>query len=285
MWAGPSEEERRTPWYTVPVSPQCPQEIGLPTLPLMVLQGAAISSEHTSQCFPPVSTTDLRGSPPLQGSLEQLGRPSPAGVPFQDTELAALVTPEASLERLVSLVDYLAVWELLPNVSRWVLHTVERGYRIQFVSPPPRFNGVNPTLVGPEQALVMEREVDTLLRKGAIKVVPPHERESRFYSRYFIVPKKDGGLRPILDLHQFEPLSQQTEVQDAHSQTGRVSDQVRGRVSHNQSKKRHTSISPSFPLTGSSSGLLSGAKLTNIGFFLSAWHSHPALLQSVWMLR
>ncbi len=57
------------------------------------------------------------------------------------------------------------------------------------------------------------------------------------------------------------------------------------RVSHNQSKKRHTSISPSFPLTGSSSGLLSGAKLTNIGFFLSAWHSHPALLQSVWMLR
>ncbi len=109
-------------------------------------------------------------------------------------------------------------------MSRWVLHTVERGYRIQFGSPPPRFNGVNPTLVGPEQALVMEREVYTLLRKGAIKMVPPHERESGFYSRYFIVPKKDGGLRPILDLSQFEPLSQQTEVQDA--QTGRVSDQV-----------------------------------------------------------
>ncbi len=120
-----------------------------------------------------------------------------------------------------------------------------------FGSPPPRFNGVNPTLVGPEQALVMEREVDTLLRKGAIEVVPPNERESGFYSRYFIVPKKDGGLRPILDLRQFEPLSQQTEVQDAHSQTGRVSDQVRGLVCHDQSKM-HTSISPSFPLTGSS---------------------------------
>ncbi len=25
-------------------------------------------------------------------------------------------------------------------------------------------------------------------------------RETGFYSRYFIVPKKDGGLRPILDL-------------------------------------------------------------------------------------
>ncbi len=33
-------------------------------------------------------------------------------------------------------------------------------------------------------------------------MVPPHERESGFYSRYFIVPKKDGGLRPILDLPQ-----------------------------------------------------------------------------------
>ncbi len=68
----------------------------------------------------------------------------------------------------------------------------------------------------------MEREVNTLLRKGAIEMVPPHERESGFYSQYFIVPKKDGGLHPILDLHQFEPLSKQTEVKDA--QTGRVSD-------------------------------------------------------------
>ena len=26
------------------------------------------------------------------------------------------------------------------------------------------------------------------------------QSESGFYSRYFLVPKKDGGLRPILDL-------------------------------------------------------------------------------------
>ncbi len=48
----------------------------------------------------------------------------------------------------------------------------------------------------------MEQEVKALLRKEAIEVVPPHERESGFYSRYFIVPKKDGGLRPIIDLRQ-----------------------------------------------------------------------------------
>ncbi len=39
-----------------------------------------------------------------------------------------------------------------------------------------------------------------LLEKGAIEIVPPAQRESGFYSRYFLVPKKDGGMRPILDL-------------------------------------------------------------------------------------
>ncbi len=181
MRVAPAGVEQRSPQRTVPVSPQCPQEIDLPTLPLMVSQGAVVSSEHTSQSLPPGNVAELRCSPPPSGSLQQLVWLSPAGVPFQDTKLAALITPEASLERLVPLVHYLAAWKLLPNVSRWVLRTVERGYRIQFGSRPPQFNGVNSTLVGPEQALVMEQEVNTLLRKEAIEVVSLHERESGFY--------------------------------------------------------------------------------------------------------
>ncbi len=46
MRAGPSGEERRTRGTAVSVSPQCPQEIGLPTLPRTVFRDAAISSEH-----------------------------------------------------------------------------------------------------------------------------------------------------------------------------------------------------------------------------------------------
>ncbi len=116
--AGPSGEEWYTPHHTVPVSPRCPQEIGLLTLP--VFQGAAVSSEHLSQSLPPRNVAELGGSAPLWGSLEQLDCPSPAS-PFQDTELAALSTPEASLKRPVSLVGHLAVWEPLPSVSHWVL--------------------------------------------------------------------------------------------------------------------------------------------------------------------
>ncbi len=44
----------------------------------------------------------------------------------------------------------------------------------------------------PEQGQVMEQEVYSLLVKEAIERVPPPDRESGFYSRYFIVPKKDG---------------------------------------------------------------------------------------------
>ncbi len=50
-----------------------------------------------------------------------LPRPSSAGPPLQGTELAALSTPEASLERLVPLVGHPTAWEPLPSVSYWDL--------------------------------------------------------------------------------------------------------------------------------------------------------------------
>ncbi len=70
---GPSGEEQCTPHHTVPISPLCPQEIGLPTLP--EFQGAAVSRERFSQFLPPGNVAELRGSPPLWGSLEQLEWP------------------------------------------------------------------------------------------------------------------------------------------------------------------------------------------------------------------
>ncbi len=51
-----------------------------------------------------------------------------------------------------------------------------------------------------EDAQVLRVEVMNFLEKGAIEIIPPAQSESGFYSRYFLVPKKDGGLRPILDL-------------------------------------------------------------------------------------
>ncbi len=40
----------------------------------------------------------------------------------------------------------------------------------------------------------VRHEVMHMLVKGAIEIVPPAQSESGFYSRYFLVPKKEGGL-------------------------------------------------------------------------------------------
>ncbi len=56
------------------------------------------------------------------------------------------------------------------------------------------------SLTLPRNAQVLRQEVRNLLEKGAIEKVPPNEQESGFYSCYFVIPKRDGGLRPILDL-------------------------------------------------------------------------------------
>ena len=46
----------------------------------------------------------------------------------------------------------------------------------------------------------MHREVTALLDKGAIEEVNPLSLTPGFYSRIFLVPKKDGGFRPVFDL-------------------------------------------------------------------------------------
>ncbi len=54
----------------------------------------------------------------------------------------------------------------------------------------------------PPREITASRELSSLLQKGAIEEVPQSEVEWGFFSRYFLVPKRDGGLRPILDLRR-----------------------------------------------------------------------------------
>ncbi|XP_073725558.1 kinesin-like protein KIF6 isoform X3 [Misgurnus anguillicaudatus] len=82
----------------------------------------------------------------------------------------------------------------------WVLSTVTKGYRLQFAGKPPPFNGVIASVAKGDSARVLETEISSLLEKRAIRRVPVGETQKGYYSRYFLIPKKDGGLRPTLDL-------------------------------------------------------------------------------------
>ncbi len=76
-----------------------------------------------------------------------------------------------------------------------------QGYRLQFLHPPPLTKSTTFTLVAdPQHREVLATEVDTLLAKRAIREVMQDNHQAGFYSRYFLIPKKDGRLRPILDL-------------------------------------------------------------------------------------
>ncbi len=197
----PTEVERPTPHFTVSVSLRCPQGTVLPTLPPRVLQGAAVSGKCISQ-GPPGNIAALGCPPPLRRVSEQSVQTLLVGSLFQDVVLIAQLhlNPETCLERLVTLVEF---WQH-GNFCQMFFVGSSKNYRkrvsIQFGSRPPRFMGVFSTEVAPQQVLVMEQEVKALLEKRAIEYVPHSNRKTGFYSQYFIIPKKDGGLHPILDL-------------------------------------------------------------------------------------
>ncbi|CAJ0944457.1 unnamed protein product [Ranitomeya imitator] len=82
----------------------------------------------------------------------------------------------------------------------WVREVVSSGYKIEFASRPrDRFFQSRPPR---DPALVpgFFSAIASLLKSGVIVPVPEKERFTGFYSNLFVVPKKDGKVRPILDL-------------------------------------------------------------------------------------
>ncbi len=120
-------------------------------------------------------------------------------VPSSSTPLRC-TTAGTSIVPLEPLARHLEAWLALPSPSRWLTRTIRLGYAIQFARRPPKFSGVLETSVEARDAPVLREEIAVLLAKDAIEPVPPAEMRQGFYSPYFIVPKKGGGLRPILDL-------------------------------------------------------------------------------------
>ncbi len=143
---------------------------------------------------------------------------------------SALPPCSRPLEFIQPLATRAEAWQAIPGVSEWVMGIIKRGYSLQFARRPPRFSGVVSTSVQGENARVLRSEVMTLLEKGAIEMVPPALSESGFYSRYFLVPKKDGGLRAHPRSQTPESRPHETAVQDDHAEADPLADSHRGLV-------------------------------------------------------
>lgn len=77
------------------------------------------------------------------------------------------------------------------------------GYSIHFRSIPPSHSPSPSLFRDPSHEQLLDQEVQSLLALGAVEEVPQEFRGKGFYSRYFLVPMAKGGLRPILDLREF----------------------------------------------------------------------------------
>lgn len=80
--------------------------------------------------------------------------------------------------------------------DKWVLSVVRNGYKIPFDREPPL--SPSPLFLGQSESPILQEEVQKLLLKGAVERIFPED--PGFYSRIFLVPKKSGKLRLIIDL-------------------------------------------------------------------------------------
>ncbi len=238
------------------------------------------------QCTDPVPATrqsstspsiipnkDAEGSPswwrvPLLPGL--LDTPSQVCLPLHDT--------------LLPLSHFFHEWKHLPGVSLWVLRTIRSSYTLQFGRNPPRFDGVHLTVVNSaSKASVLRQELSSFLQKGAIEEVPQSDIEQGFFSRYFLVPKRDGSLRPILDLRhlnfslykgKFKMLTMKTIMSQVQEGDWFVTIDLKDAYFHIQVVQRHRRF-----------GLPLEASLTNTRSCPSAWPWRRERLRNAWMLH
>lgn len=76
----------------------------------------------------------------------------------------------------------------------------------------------------PTICVALSLEICSLLQKGAIEKFSPLSHWDGFYSTYLLVPKKDGGFWPVLDLHHLNVFLKSLLFRVTHSRRSLVCD-------------------------------------------------------------
>lgn len=97
---------------------------------------------------------------------------------------------------------------------QWIMGTVVQGYRLQFKKCLPLFRGIVVSKVHPSSPPVLWEEIHSFLEKQAIRIVPMHESQCGFYSRYIVIPKKDSG-SAYPGPQDIKQIPEKVQIQDA----------------------------------------------------------------------
>ncbi len=93
---------------------------------------------------------------------------------------------------------FLSNWSVVTN-DQWVIKAVQ-GVEIEFSRTPYQMRKPHPPHLPQEDRALVKEEVGQLMAKGAILELRPQEAQRGFYSNIFLVPKKDGRMRPVINL-------------------------------------------------------------------------------------
>lgn len=95
-----------------------------------------------------------------------------------------------------SLKNSIRSWEQITN-DQFILQTIQ-GYHLEFFTIPQQVVAPVTIVKGTCNQQIMQEEIDKLLVKGAIQLTRPCQ--GQFVSRLFLVEKKTGDLRPVINL-------------------------------------------------------------------------------------
>ena len=91
---------------------------------------------------------------------------------------------------------FIDTWKVLTS-DLWVLQAV-KGFKIPFVSLPNQSLMPTAPVFPSKQAAQIKGEVRMVLEKGVVTPVP--DSQGGFYSNVSLVPKKNGQMRPVINL-------------------------------------------------------------------------------------
>ena len=191
----PPKPQGRRPSWGNQLAGQCSRDWTLPQAPRDNLPGGQTTLQEPSQIMPSPPWSDAVTPPtdltmPTRAISQDLGfiTPAPMGILAGRTAL------------------HLRNWEKITS-DPWVLEAVS-GYRLELISSPSR-NTIPITATQQDMELKISEEIKAMTAKGAIRPVANPSTQG-FFSRIFLVPKKDGGSRPVINLR---PLNQYIKYQ------------------------------------------------------------------------
>lgn len=133
-----------------------------------------------------------------QSWIEAVSRPQQLSSLWTSTPLHKLgMHPPRAITLLAGRTqEHLENWKLL-TLDQGILEAVT-GYKLEFVGKP-RQTHIPLSRANARETELMNQEIQKLLDKGAIQQVTESSAEG-FYSRIFLVPKKGGQYRPVINL-------------------------------------------------------------------------------------